>query len=78
MSEPAPHAVLVVTPGSLASLEEHLGKRGMPAMHEDRFKVQREGAGLYLAAWSDGIPVGYVLLHFRRPPHHGSQARYAD
>jgi hypothetical protein len=29
---PASDTVLVVTPGSMAMLDAHLGKRGMPAM----------------------------------------------
>ncbi|HEY2708749.1 MAG TPA: GNAT family N-acetyltransferase [Caulobacteraceae bacterium] len=69
-------AVAVVTPESLALLDRHLGNSGIPDMHQQRFKVQMDGAGLYLAAWRDDAPVGYVLLHFKHPPHHASYEHY--
>jgi len=76
MNAPAQHKVTTVTPQSLALLDLHLGNAGIPDMHQQRFKVQADGAGLYLAAWEDGAPVGYVLLHFKHPPHHASYERY--
>ncbi len=74
----APHEIRVVTPDSLALLDEHLGNSGIPDMHQQRFKVQMDGEGLYLAAWRDGVPVGYVLLHFKHPPHHRSYERHPE
>ena len=68
--------VTVVTPETLALLELHLANHGIPDMHQQRFQVQTDGAGLYLATWRDGMPVGYVLLHFKHPPHHASHDHY--
>lgn len=47
-------------------------------MHARRYKVQSDGEGVYLAAWQDGAPVGYVLLYFKHPPHHGSFEHYPN
>ena len=70
------HDVRVVTPETLALLDLHLANHGIPDMHQQRFKVQADGAGLYFAAWRGSLPVGYVLLHFKHPPHHASYDRY--
>lgn len=73
----APHEVTVTTPESLALLDLHLANSGIPEMHRERFDVQARGRGLYLVAWRQGLPVGYVLIHFRHPPHHASYDRYS-
>src|SRR6201999_3280666 len=72
------HVVAPVTPQTVALVEAHLGNPGIPDMHHQRFAVQADGNGLYLAAWRDGLPVGNVLLHFRHPPHHASYAHYPE
>jgi ribosomal protein S18 acetylase RimI-like enzyme len=78
MKAPALHEVTIVTPRSLALLDEHLANPGVPDVHARRFKVQTDGEGVYLAAWQDGAPVGYVLLYFKHPPHHASYERYPN
>ena len=78
MATSAEHEVTVATLDALALLDLHLGNPGIPDMHQERFQVQADGEGLYLAAWRDGAPVGNVLLHFKHPPHHASQGRYPD
>jgi ribosomal protein S18 acetylase RimI-like enzyme len=78
MNPPVQHEVTVVTPESLALLDAHLANSGIPDMHHERFKVQADGQGLYLAAWRNGTPVGYVLLHFKHPPHHASYDHHPD
>jgi ribosomal protein S18 acetylase RimI-like enzyme len=78
MKKPDRSDVAAVTPASLALLDAHLGNPGIPDMHRERFAVQAEGRGEYLAAWRDGLPVGYVLLHYWHPPHHASFAHYPD
>jgi ribosomal protein S18 acetylase RimI-like enzyme len=50
----------------------------MPDTHQQRFALQQEGKGLYLIAWNGEVPVGYVFLHFRNPPYHGSYRHYPE
>jgi len=76
MRTPPRHEVTLVTAQSLALLDRCLGNAGIPDMHRQRFRVQADGGGLYLAAWQDGAPVGNVLLHFKHPPHHASYDHY--
>jgi GNAT superfamily N-acetyltransferase len=47
-------------------------------VHRQRFKLQQEGKGLYLLAWQEQLPVGYVLLHFRHPAYHASCQHYPE
>ena len=75
----APNAnIAAVTGETLPVLERVLGHPGIPDMHQQRYAVQSGGGGLYLAAWRDGAPVGYVLLHFKHPSHHASFAHYPE
>lgn len=70
-----------VTPAtgeSLTALDRRLANPGIPHMHRERFEVQTSGNGHYLVAWENRLPVGYVLLHFRHPPHHRSYEHYPD
>jgi len=34
--------------------------------HEDKFALQQNGQGLYLAAWIDEDPVGYIFIRWER------------
>ncbi|MGW6394818.1 GNAT family N-acetyltransferase [Streptomyces sp. NPDC055103] len=40
-------------------LDRHLPTPGAPSRHADRFARQEAGAGTYLLAWRDGVPVGH-------------------
>ncbi|MFH9724706.1 GNAT family N-acetyltransferase [Streptomyces sp. NPDC017254] len=40
-------------------LDRHLPAPGAPTRHADRFARQEAGAGTYLLAWRDGVPVGH-------------------
>lgn len=52
--------------------------RSMPDTHQRRFMLQQEGKGLYVVAWQESLPVGYVLLHLRHPAHHASWQYYPE
>jgi ribosomal protein S18 acetylase RimI-like enzyme len=69
--------VAAVTAETLALLDAHLGNPGIPDMHRERFAVQAEGGGVYLAAWQNGLPVGHVLLRFVNP-HRAAVERCGD
>ncbi|MFJ9434617.1 GNAT family N-acetyltransferase [Streptomyces sp. NPDC101490] len=43
-------------------LDRHLPAPGAPTRHADRFARQETGAGAYLVAWRDGVPVGHGQL----------------
>jgi ribosomal protein S18 acetylase RimI-like enzyme len=59
-------------------LEEYMPTGSMPDTHQRRFMLQQEGKGLYVVAWQDSLPVGYVLLHFQHPAHHASWQYYPE
>ncbi|MFB7360046.1 GNAT family N-acetyltransferase [Streptomyces gardneri] len=40
-------------------LDRHIPAPGAPSRHADRFARQEAGAGTYLLAWRDGVPVGH-------------------
>jgi ribosomal protein S18 acetylase RimI-like enzyme len=73
-----PRYIKVATPEHVALLKEHMPTDNMPDTHRQRFKLQQEGKGLYLLAWQEQLPVGYVLLHFRHPPYHSSCQHYPE
>ena len=50
----------------------------MPDTHRRRFMLQLEGKGLYMVAWQESLPVGYVLLHFQHPAHHAHWQYYPE
>jgi ribosomal protein S18 acetylase RimI-like enzyme len=70
--------ITIATPEHVALLEEYMSTDNMPDTHRQRFKLQQEGKGLYLLAWQEGLPVGYVLLHFRHPGYHASCQHYSE
>ncbi|MFB7591784.1 GNAT family N-acetyltransferase [Streptomyces sp. NPDC056169] len=45
-------------------LDRHLPTPGAPSRHADRFARQETGAGTYLVAWRDGVPVGNGLVRW--------------
>jgi ribosomal protein S18 acetylase RimI-like enzyme len=73
-----PHNIAIAKPEDVALLEEHMPTGSMPDTHQRRFMLQQEGKGLYVVAWQESLPVGYVLLHFRHPAHHASWKYYPE
>jgi ribosomal protein S18 acetylase RimI-like enzyme len=73
-----PQDIRVATPEDLALLDEHLPIGGIPGAHQQRLLLQQKGKGLYLVAWENRLPVGFVLLHFRHPVHHASHQHYPE
>jgi ribosomal protein S18 acetylase RimI-like enzyme len=73
-----PHNITIATLEDMALLEKHMVTGGMPDRHRQRFLLQEEGKGLYLLAWENQVPTGYVLLHFQHPDHHESYRHYPE
>jgi ribosomal protein S18 acetylase RimI-like enzyme len=73
-----PHNITIATLKDMALLENHMLTGGMPDTHRRRFLLQAQGKGLYLLAWEDQVPIGYVLLHFQHPGHHASYRHYPE
>jgi ribosomal protein S18 acetylase RimI-like enzyme len=73
-----PHNITIAQREDVALLEEYMPTGSMPDTHQRRFMLQREGKGLYVVAWQDSLPVGYVLLHFQHPAHHASWQYYTE
>ena len=73
-----PHNITIAILEDMALLETHMLTGGMPDTHRQRFLLQEKGKGLYLLAWEDQAPTGYVLLHFQHPDHHASYRHYPE
>lgn len=51
----------------LPVLEKHLGKKNIPWFHIKRINEYEKGEGVWLVAWKENIPVGYIQVKWTFP-----------